>query len=483
VTARHALTLLLIGGAWLKGCGGQQAPVEEPAAGTARIVANVRREGAPAAGLDVYVWRRGWAAIPGNSGWQATTDAQGVYRIEGLPAREYLTLDVYEDGERVRRWAERLRLASEEEHEVTIDLSVGCTLEGVILEQDGRPVPGFPLDLRVAEFPVDGVYLTDGVAVLSEAVTDSEGRFLWEGLGHGDWLLTPRGYVPGGPEKQPAPVARLVSIEPGELHKAVVLRLHRGLYIRGNALDSGGEPDAAVFLSATNGATSASADTQEDGTFRIGPLIPGEYELVARSYRSPFQAPSLRTTAEAGEKGVTLLLRAGGTISGSCSDRDGEAVACRVTLFPVDSEVTDSQAWSDPPSADFSFTALLPGNYDLRGLDDHGNVGWLENVEVEAEVSLPEQRLVLSPGARVRTRILAGPRPYLYTRIVREERVLALAEDAVVEPGDLSVELWIIEGLEERQLEARSVTVAAGEEVEVVFEMSAGKGVRSTLHR
>ena len=212
----------------------------------------------------------------------------------------------------------------------------------------------------------------------------------------------------------------------------------------------------------------------DEGSFEIGPLVPGEFRLAAKAAGGFADSPYV--AASAGDGGVVLTLTA----------------ACIAQLRAVDSLTGEPCSASfiimarpplkwgrgglqslDPSSAAAGVNSMgMPeGTYDITALTEDGRVGLLSGVEIQSAASPQELTVRVDVGARLRLR-LEGRSPSIQVDVLfRGIQVgfSALRPNAsslvFVPAGTVTVRLKF----RDRVLEEREVTAILGEEVEVLF--------------
>jgi protocatechuate 3,4-dioxygenase beta subunit len=137
------------------------------------------------------------------------------------------------------------------------------------------------------------------------ATTNSEGRFVIEGLMPGSHLLTTtkEGYAPVRPEGRRAPgeAGTLITVRAGEAVKDVVLRLHKSAVLTGRVFDTQGRPVSRAEVSLVRRAYDqygqaaltrhSFARTNDRGEFRAFGLAAGEYYVQVRAMDRLGMAP------------------------------------------------------------------------------------------------------------------------------------------------------------------------------------------------
>jgi len=141
-------------------------------------------------------------------------------------------------------------------------------------------------------------------------------------------------------------------------------------FIDGVVSDIGGGLLAGVTVSAQEaGAELASTRTGQDGTFRLGPLPAGRYDLVAPA---PGLHPAALHGAASATGGHVLVLRTAET--GTLRGRTAAAGAARVARLMRDGLLV-ALAGIDPATGAFEFPDVAAGLYDV---EIRGAAGLLE---------------------------------------------------------------------------------------------------------
>jgi protocatechuate 3,4-dioxygenase beta subunit len=142
------------------------------------------------------------------------------------------------------------------------------------------------------------------IGIPQQAVTDSEGQFVVEGVAAGEYRVNVQkaGFVPS---LDPTAPSRPFTVAAGR-SVAVDVQLQKGGAISGRVLDANGEPLGEVQMMAMRRAPSSSSprllppafmqsgqQTNDLGEFRVSGLAPGEYVIAARrSMVSLFGGPN-----------------------------------------------------------------------------------------------------------------------------------------------------------------------------------------------
>jgi RNA polymerase sigma-70 factor (ECF subfamily) len=177
--------------------------------------------------------------VPGHRSVPAGT--QGAYTIGDTPWRAELA--------GVRAPAEGVVLRATKVAESSLDL--------LVLDLDGRPVPGFQVDAWRSGGSKSGK-------------TDASGRIRWEGMIADEWTISPLPRVPDAfPEDAVLP-PRAVVVPSGQ---EVLLRFRRGIAVEGTVLLPDGSPAAGAYLhfnfTEGGGGPARTPSSDDRGRFRL----------------------------------------------------------------------------------------------------------------------------------------------------------------------------------------------------------------------
>jgi hypothetical protein len=153
----------------------------------------------------------------------------------------------------------------------------------VVSNADGRPLAGARITIRNVK----------NLQSFLSVVTSEDGKFEFSGLPAGKYSLdgTKRGFIPAGYEQHEEYATAIVT-GAGFDTEALVLRLAPAAVIKGKVLDEVGEPVRHAMVTAyyddhRSGVSQVhefrSAQTDDQGSYEITPLIPGTYFLSARA--------------------------------------------------------------------------------------------------------------------------------------------------------------------------------------------------------
>jgi hypothetical protein len=246
-----------------------------------------------------------------------------------------------------------------------------------------------------------------------EALTDENGRFLFNGLAEGEYRVDvmKTGYAPTVQPFDPGVTVRVPS-EGWEIH------LQRGGVITGRVLDASGQPASDLSMMALrrveppNGGPArwlpspmmGGQQTNDVGEFRIAGLAAGEYILAAlRPMSSPFGSAAVTPTAHATAATTTyypgtsnqsaaqpIAVRAGDTVaniefamqsspafrvSGRVVDESGQPVQGAMVMLTGDPRLAGFMGPAGHAQSDsegrFSIADVTPGTYRLHAVAMH----------------------------------------------------------------------------------------------------------------
>lgn len=295
-------------------------PAVETLAG--RVVAAA--DGRPVAGALV------WADDPG--GFKKTA-ADGGYKLSAAVGRE-LALAAAAPG--FFQEFDRRMVQAGERRGPTLALEPALTAVGIVVDEQGKPVPGVEIKAEVSAGPMRSAAMFNSGGT---ARTLATGRFrltpLMPGVGH-KLKLARRGYAPL--------TAELPPLEPGRAPAEQRFVLRRGRVAFGRVVSQDEQPVAgaqvvlrpappsdrmammARFFEAPEDPLEATSDAA--GRFEIRDLPAGTFELTARGAGyAPITVPGLEVPAGGGSTDLgTVMLVPGVALEGIVSDPKGRPV-------------------------------------------------------------------------------------------------------------------------------------------------------------
>jgi hypothetical protein len=424
----------------------------------------------------VLMW--GFASLPPER-WKAESAPDGRCELATLPPGIPISLQILQSGRLLRREADPLTLKPGEERELEVRIGSGCTLNGLMLDQEAHAVELQEVWMQKFEFE-DQTYFEPYRAkdVVAKATTDAQGRFVLKDVPAGKWRIGPaavRKHWDPPKEDALAPLGQVVDVGDGA-SQDVTLHVYRGLYIRGVVVGPKGDPVSKCFIDAGQDEKSLILNTLsgKDGTFALGPLIPGSYTLIAQGGG---HAPSDPIRADAGQRDVSIRLRAGGSLSGRVVDaQSGEGCAATITITPQHPRTgAFGSGMVTGTNADGSFLhdGLEPDLYGIAALTTDGRSGVLPSVTAAPDARSGNLVISVSPGGKLRLRY-DGARQGVFVGI--KSRGVPVGFPESVQPGNALERrapqgALVLELRFEWQAEPRTMQIdlAAGEEKEVVI--------------
>jgi len=421
----------------------------------------------------------------GSSGWSSSEDrafqAQvgegGFAVLRDLPPAVPLDVEVQRSGIPVWRRGEPIVLESGEERFEVLAIASGATIAGHVVESDGSPASELSLWLLSAHAEYEThpgpIYLESWQSdVLRRASTDQDGAFSFENLSDGLWLV---GIKPmrdsfgseRGSAKDPAPIGRAVRIEGGASVTDLLLQTHRGLYVRGTVLDPDGKPVEDVDVGVVPG---WEGDTDENGAFSIGPLLPGTCEVhTFTSDHDELGGASVEATV--GDEDLVITLPRAGIVSGILVSAAGSPQRGTVQLS---STSEGERGWFHrvgESDGHFVVGGVAPGTYRVVATGDAGGISVDQLVTLGVGERVEGLRIVLGPSCQL---VLISPREGVFARVLVDGTLIGgLFREAgvsFVPPGRITLEF--LAGNERRDLlETREVEARAGEVLEIRFPL------------
>lgn len=311
------------------GAGGDRTTVDERPAGgrapgsvaaashdTARLEVHLRNAGGAAVpDVEVFVYRHRDASWPPRVATR--TGVEGIAWFEGL---EPGAVEVESAFGAPRAPAE---LVAGETTELELPVPSGATVDGLVVDPDGRGIPDARVWLSAAWDDARG-----GVA----ARTDERGTFHLDGVGRGRGVAAwAQGFAasPVHPVKGDGERLRIVLSRSTGAVRGTVLD-ERGRPVRGATVRVGAEERPRDRRtddgSRIPGPAPREARTAEDGTFAVHHLEPGRHPVgVAADGFAPHEM-AVEVT-EGGTAEVAVVLLEGASVEGVCRDAQGAGLA------------------------------------------------------------------------------------------------------------------------------------------------------------
>jgi hypothetical protein len=340
--------------------------------------------------------------------WSKSTDANGRAGLGDLPPHVPLTLSVTAPGRQPRVDAEPVTLDPGEHRSLTIAVGSGASIVGRIEDTAGRPVSRVEVWRVTAELSMPKL-LESYEKPVATVVADEQGRFRFDDVATGLWHVGPRPMEGGDGQAADAipALAQLVQIDASSREVAIVVRVDRGLYMKGRVLDPSGAPaiDCDVSAHADSAWVYVHAQTDASGRFVLGPLPAGSYTLEGGGFGHGNHAKSESVQAVAGDSAVELHLRSGGGIRGRVVDATGKQRECELILA---AEGEKSFIMSGTRDGTIHFAGLLPDTYTVSATTGDGQCARRTGLLVRGGETIDGVEIVLLPGGRLRV-LYDGP--------------------------------------------------------------------------
>jgi large repetitive protein len=290
------------------------------------------------------------ARLDGGGATAATTDADGRFRFEGLPAGKITLSAEHPDFLEASKSVEL-----EDETTVELTLALGGSIAGTVVAKDGRTViPGAQVLLRD-----QGSSFTMGD---DSSRADTSGNFVFEHLKAGRYSVSARSNAGTTSWKD-------VVLGESQRQDGVLLEMAAGATVQGtvSGLPSGNLGGVRVFASTKD--YQDSALTGDDGRFTLRDVPSGVLRLQAST-----AFPSMRSTSKnlevpesATEVAVDIVFEGTSSLSGRVTRGENPLANAFVSATPDPPSATSGRT-SDQTDEDgrYSIEGLADGNYLVR---------------------------------------------------------------------------------------------------------------------
>ncbi len=379
----------------------------------------VDANGNPIPGAEIYVAEELQIFRKVRNFAEAKTDEQGRFTVTGLNDGMRYRLCAKAPGYALGASDDVEGIGGEMVTDVIIQLDPGATIQGVVTDSIGGPIPGVDVTLEVP--PFDAAWfpkpLTEGQKHAETVTTDENGFFAFKGLYTGRFHLTP-----DHPDYQSI---RPKAIQVGSANESINsdFTLKLGHSIAGRVTDEFGSPVKGATVRAmlaAGAAQSVTARTDEDGKYRLRRLRDVAYRVVASSEEGV--APPIEKVP-ADSSNVDFVLERFGKLEGKVyASTSGEPVRrFKVRILPTtgiktkrgvpdtsdrmsQKKMRSSEAYKEVAitSEDGTFTIekVHPGDYYIQILSDDYREGSRPSVSVQPAQTTVVPPFGLAEGAR-----------------------------------------------------------------------------------
>ena len=371
-------------------------------------------------------WAGEYVDVPGER-WVSSTGEDGTCTLDEICPALPVEVELRKGDRLLRREQEPIVLQPGQVLEREWVLGEGCTLSGLALDQDGKPVPKLELWLCHTGLGPSNyfeAYAKDRVS--TKTSTDADGRFAMPDVAPGTWLLGPapleRAWTvdaSGNSRRKDTPADAIAALGqivdvPDAPSLDLTLHVFRGLFIRGKVLDPGGNGTESDVVAMTGkDAWGPQTQSASDGTFAVGPLAAGRYSVVATATDEYVDSDPVE--AEAGASDLVLRLKAGGGLRGRIIDaRTGNPCEAEALLTPHVAGpgiYGEGVGFGVREDGVLERKGLAPGNYDLAARSEDGAFGILSGIGVVVGEPGKEFVLSLAPGGALKLRY-EGSHPF-----------------------------------------------------------------------
>lgn len=401
-----------------------------------------------------------------SSSFTAPIDPLGLAVIEGLPPHTPLHAHVSEGDMTIAEVGEFI-LEPGETRALHRRIEGGALVTGrLVRERDDRPLTRRGLWIvrdESSDAPSERHVMTDvvvGTNLIASTSTDGTGAFRFDDIRPGTYRIGRAGY-------SPIPTQELV-IPRDTPHVSVTVRTPE-LTIEGIVFSPDGTPAPAIRVTAEQtGATRATSRTRHDGTFRLGPVWPGRYDVSTSTVFGPGAPATVQ--AHAGKTGVELRLERGATVSGRVRDAvTGGLLAATVRLARGPNGVVTSRTDDDGV---FSFSGLAAGPVHLSASTRTDLAGLGPEVTLRPGEDRTGVDIAVSRAASIEVHVagvirLATCFVYAGGSCVATARPSTASHATVTLPADVELTVKVKRGDDER---AQTVKLSPGEHRKLEFD-------------
>jgi len=333
------------------------------------------------------------------------SEPDGRVWAEGVLPGKY-TVEVECEGYRSKEKYEPIVVADKDVTGLVWEVDAGAKVTGRVLAKAGTPVEGASVSART----VGGEARMKGAWGNDRSLPD--GTYTLDGLRPGTYKLE----VSTDKAVAPKDGYKVEVADGATVQKDLVLEETGS--IKGTVVDGEGKPVSSISAMARSLAGQTQwrdndNKTDENGTFTIDGLRPGDYRVMAqRSWMSQLRKPGTTDDAEQGERvtvranqtaTVRIVIESqAGVITGTVKDSSGFPVADAFLSAARESDAAGASkttvqqtrwSWDDKPvltatDGTFTLTKLSPGMYTVRAYRKGGGEAVAEHVAIGGTATL-----------------------------------------------------------------------------------------------
>jgi protocatechuate 3,4-dioxygenase beta subunit len=284
--------------------------------------------------------------------FSATTDAQGLFRIENFPPGAHAGLSASKAGKAQQKKNGMWDFHSGQK-DIELVLGPAGNIEGkVVVEETGRPLAGVKIQIMS----------TTGSGILTEpAVSGSDGTFRIPDVEPAEYNIMPS--VPGSPPDWiPADVSQLVTVRAGKTPGNVLIQVSKGALVKVTVVDTDNlEPLADVAVS--SGRSMVYTDTNGLALLRVP--AGRNYFFARKDWFQQRAEVEIQTNTV---NQIQLALTPAPVIAGTVRDSSG---------VPVPGAIVSFHPGAYPDAPDYAETTTdNQGRYELRLKISRENESW-----------------------------------------------------------------------------------------------------------
>jgi protocatechuate 3,4-dioxygenase beta subunit len=343
---------------------------------------------------------------PDNDGGRGSTDADGTFVIGGIAAGNYVVTAVAEGFAKrsERTWADSYSAP------IQLVLPEQGTLTGVVVGEGGEPVRNFELQARFHRRRLDPPSPRFNV----QRFSSEDGSFVIKNLDGGHWCVQAwaQGYA--------LTDSPCMMVAQGHEVGGLLVQLRRGATLAARVVDRDGtpvpgarvslhtnrEPEIAFLRDTDPDATLPPAVyTRTEGTFRFTGLAERLYQLeIDHPGFARVRLNDVRAVAGVESDLGAFTLERGSSISGTALSPGGQPLSGVAVHLAAGKDGTGGGQTTTDGQGRFTFTRLLPGEYQLTCFGRNPSLGAMLSAAVGDNKPTP---FLLEPGQDLRLNVTA----------------------------------------------------------------------------